>query len=319
MRLFLKHTIIFLAISIGLLLLLDFSICIIDEKYANFKLAAKPKYVVLGHSHPECAFNDSLITDFRNLCQSGESYFYTYFKLKQILKQNPSIKVVFVEFTNNQIDEKMDNWIWSNKHMSNRYPIYSSFMRISDKFVLLGHNPFGYINSFSLSVRRKLDRIFKNNFDYSNKIGGYLYLKRDKTASQIKNIIDNKMEEYQGSISEYNLSYLTSIITYCRKTDKTILLIRSPQHEKYLGYRNESDYQEILKKRYGNVEYIDFSKFPLSNSEFGDLAHLNYKGAKVFSEWFEYLLNQGLSTIQYKQPYIDNEIKARIHIKRNSQ
>lgn len=64
-----------------------------------------------------------------------------------------------------------------------------------------------------------------------------------------------------------------------------------------------------------SIEYLDFSKFPLDNSEFGDLEHLNYKGAKVFSNWFAQLLNKGILEKSNKQELINGEIKARTHNK----
>ena len=46
------------------------------NKNADFKLDKKTYHIVLGNSQPECAFNDSLISNFKNLAKSGESYFY---------------------------------------------------------------------------------------------------------------------------------------------------------------------------------------------------------------------------------------------------
>ena len=103
------------------------------NKNSDFKLNKSTKYLVLGHSHPECAFNDSLIENFKNISQSGESYYYTYFKAKKIIEQNPSIETVFIEFTNNQINESMNSWIWKEKYMNYRYPRYSPFMNFTDK------------------------------------------------------------------------------------------------------------------------------------------------------------------------------------------
>ncbi|MBQ0740337.1 hypothetical protein J9332_39270, partial [Aquimarina celericrescens] len=63
------------------------------------------------------------------------------------------------------------------------------------------------------------------------------------------------------------------------------------------------------------IEYLDFSNFPLSNSKYGDLGHLNYKGAKIFSEWFASLLLNELLEKENKQDYIDGKMKARTHNK----
>ena len=52
------------------------------DNAANFKIGTTSKYLILGHSHPQTAFNDSLIPDFLNKAQSGEAYFYTYLKAK---------------------------------------------------------------------------------------------------------------------------------------------------------------------------------------------------------------------------------------------
>lgn len=311
MRAFIRLISFFISIFFSLIVFILISTSSIDIKYSNFKLKNNPKYIVVGHSHPECAFNDSIIPNFKNVASSGESYFYNYIKTKQILKQNPSINVVFIEYTNNQINESMNNWIWGNNYMANKYPEYSSFMNMSDNLMLFDNNNSGYLNALALSTRKKFNRIIKNDFNYYTKIGGYLYFRSDKTDSILnnKNILENKISKLQRNISEVNLSYLDSLISYCKKLEKDIILIRSPQHKEYSGYENEKIYKEILETRYSNIDYIDFSEFPISNSEFGDLEHLNYKGARVFSKWFSTILNINFLKKVNKQNYINKKIK----------
>ena len=64
----------------------------------------------------------------------------------------------------------------------------------------------------------------------------------------------------------------------------------------------------MLKSKFSDTEFLDFSQFQLLNSEFGDLAHLNHKGATKFSIWFNNLLNNGLLEKDNKQKFIDNEM-----------
>ena len=71
----------------------------------DFRIKLNTHYIVLGHSHAECAYNDQLIENFENFSQSGESYFYTLPKIKEIVRKNPQVKTVFLEFTNNQIEK----------------------------------------------------------------------------------------------------------------------------------------------------------------------------------------------------------------------
>ncbi|MBJ7879146.1 hypothetical protein [Gelidibacter salicanalis] len=310
---FIKFFFFFIVIFIGLIAFVSISTSFIERRYSNFKIENNTTSIVIGHSHPECAFNDSLIPNLKNLSQSGESYFYNYFKTKRVIMQNASINVVFVEFTNNQIDESMDDWIWGDKFLSNSYPKYSSFMNADDNLVLFQNNPSAFINALSLSLKTKITKIFENKLKRSHISGGYLHLEKKLTDSIIKNTERLKHEAIaaQKDISEANLSYLDALIEFCTANNKRVILIRSPQHEKYPGYENENKYVEILQTRYANIEYMDFSNFPLTNNEYADLDHLNYKGAKVFSEWFADLLSNGLLEKKNKQDYIDERIMTK--------
>ena len=311
MRQFIKLNITFLIILFTLIFVAVESFEYIISQKSNFKLNINTKYLVLGHSHSECAFNDSLIGNFKNISESGESYFYTYFKTKKIIEQNPSIETVFIEFTNDQITESMNNRIWKENYMDYRYPKYSPFMNFTDKMVLVKNNLYGYLNSTSLSLKENLGRVINQNYSYTNSIGGYLYLERDKTDSLVNTINENSSLLEFDEVSEYNLKYLSKTIDLCEEQGKRVILVRSPQHPKYPGYSNENIYQEIRNNLFPSIEYLDFSKFPLANSEFGDLEHVNHKGAKVFSRWFARLLTMDILENSNKQEFINGEIKKK--------
>lgn len=276
---------------------------------SDFKLNIKPIYIVLGNSHPECAFNDSLIDNFSNLSKSGESFFYTYIKAKNIIIQNPSIQVIFIEFSNLQIDGLMNEWTWGEKAINHSCPIYSPFMTLSDESTIAKKNFLHFLSSKILSLKENINRINNNDFNYSKAIGGYQWLERDKTDSllKIKNYNSNFLSN--NNLSEINIHYLNKLIKFCHSKDKKVILIRSPLHQKYAGYSNEISYQKIRQINYSSIDYIDFSKFPLNNSEFGDLEHLNHKGAKKFSIWFSKLLENNLLEKNNYQIIIDNEIE----------
>ena len=321
MKTFIKHILFYIALFTGLILTVDFFTSSIINKYANFKLAANPRYVILGHSHPECAFNDSLIPDLKNLSASGEAYFYTYFKAKKILEQNPSIEIVLIEYTNNQITPEMDAWTWYDENFSDKYSKYAPFMALTDQFILMQNNPKGYLNSFSYSNRIKLNKVMGRKYDFTTSIGGYKFLVRNRTDSLLKllntsntrNLKHDRAAESSKNISATSLVYLKKTIELCKRYGKKVLLVRSPQRMEYTAsYNNESTYKKILSDHFSTIEYLDFSNFPLANSEFGDLGHLNYKGARVFSEWIAELINNGLLEKTGKQKFIDDKIKSRV-------
>lgn len=294
-----------------MVLLTELITSVIIKKKSSFKINPNSKYVIFGHSHSQFAFNPKYINNFSNLSEGGESYFYTYQKVKNILKQNHQIETVFIEFTNNQIEQDMNQWIWGDKYITSNYPIFSPFMNLEDTLILVSNNFMGYIGIIPNSLNDRISRILKSDYDYSKNLGGYEDLMRNKTDSLIANGVSKKkvVQNNSNEISEYNMKYLQKIIGVCKGNKVQLFLIRSPQHSKYFGWENEQKYQFILNKNFEFIEYLDFSKFPLKNSEFGDLEHLNAKGAKIFSEWFQRMLKKGLLNIENKQEFIDNQLQ----------
>lgn len=313
MRKFIYRVLIFISIFFTIFLFYEILTSKFISLRADFKLSQNPQYIILGNSHPECAFNDSLISNFSNLAQSGESYFYTFQKVKEVLKQNNSVTTIFIEFTNIQIKENMNTWIWGDKYINNKYPKYSNFMNMEDNKLLLYKNHQGFYNAFSISSKNKFLRIIRGDFDYTKEIGGYNYLIRDKTDSILnnsKNLYDpNKRIRESHKISKYNILYLHKILNLSDKYNVRMVLIRSPQHNKSSEYFNEIVYQEVLRNSFKNVEYLDLSKFSLKDDDFGDLEHLNHRGARKFSLWFDSLIKSGLIDNGINQKEIDKEIE----------
>ena len=58
----------------------------------------------------------------------------------------------------------------------------------------------------------------------------------------------------------------------------------------------EKELVKLKNEKFNDVTFLDFNDFPLSNREFGDFTHVNYRGAKIFSLWFDVLLEKGLLT-----------------------
>lgn len=280
------------------------------DRNAGFKLHPDTKYIIAWHSHPECAYNDELIPGFKNIAESWESYFYSYIKIKKILEQNKQIEVIFVEYTNNQITHEWDTWIWGDMAISNRFTKYSSFMGVQDHLLLIKNNPSGYLNSISYSDKTKFLEIVHSDYDYLDKIWGYLYLIRDQVWWSAGNSGKRvKVDKNIDNLSQSNLEYLSKIVELGKQYNTKIVFIRSPQHKDYYGYANEFQYRKILSERFSGVELLDFIDFPLLNSEFGDLQHVNYRWAKRFSIWFNDLVSEGLLEKKDKQKFIDEKIE----------
>jgi hypothetical protein len=277
---------------------------------ASFKLKEDTKYIVLGNSHPETAFNDSVINNFSNIAQSAESYFYTLVKTKRLLDQNKNIEIIFIEFGNNQILKGRNAWIWGKEFLPFKYQTYSPFMELQDHELIFKKNAAGFLSNLSLSAGHNLANLLRNDMDYSRKIGGYQYLVRDKIDSLLANPeISTETKTSKPELSDINIKYLEKLVSYCRENGKTVYLIRSPLHPKYMGFMTEDIFKGIINTKFRDVEFLDFARFPGLNSDFGDFEHLNYRGAKKFSIWFNNLIKDGLMNQPEKQELINEKIK----------
>lgn len=308
MKKFIVKTICTLAAFASILIILY----MVNRHGASFRIEDDKHVLIIGNSHPECAFNDKLIPGTANFSESGETYFYTYIKLKKLLDQNPQIDNILLEFSNVHIKKEMDKWIWGDMYLSYRFPKYASFMDSEALELLLKYNPKTVKESIPLLSRTNANMLLNYRLDYTKVMGGYLSIDKSTVDSLLANMPagnnPNGGQMRRDSLSVENLIYLDKIIDYSEQKGVKVFLIRSPMHEEYPEYKNEQRFHDVRLSKYRNVEFLDFSRYPLANSEFTDLDHLNHKGATKFSTWFAKLMKDGLFDKTDKQAFIDEEI-----------
>lgn len=297
-----------------LVVVLRFYIVKQKENPERYQVDSAVENLLLGHSQPECSLNDSIIQHSKNLSQGGEAYFYTYTKLKKLLEVNPQIKTVYVSFSNNQLEKKMDEWTFDDIYIKDKYPAYFFAMDKEEKKMLWENNP--------KSVFQSELQLLKNNtvdlLKYKGKIrpetywGNYLFLKREKTDSLIKvNYIQTILKERGKGISIVNLTYLKKIVELCKQKNKIIILYRTPVHPVLSETYEEEKFDSIRKKHFDSIPFLDCIDYPLSNEQFGDFDHLNYKGANVFSVFFNTLVQKKILSETKVKDLISKEIQLK--------
>lgn len=285
------------------------------QKNASFKFESNPDYVIFGSSISTYAYNDSIIENFKNLSDLGEPYFYTYYKVKEVIRQNRSLKAIFIEFSNGNIDkDKMQGRVWDDENMRYRYPELASFIPFEEQMFLFRNNFQTYLDLQRVSSRINMKKILKDDYDFTDKIGSYRWINRNKTDSLLAAISYDEVELLDASskyeISKIDLFWLDKIVNLCEENGVRLILIRTPIHRLYALKKNESFYQQIRKKRYGDVDYLDLSGMEFATLEYADFEHLNYKGATKYSHWFNNLLNSGLLNGKIMHDSINKEIKV---------
>ena len=260
----------------------------------NVKLPKKYSVLILGHSHPAQAYDTNYIKNTINMATAGEAYLYTYFKAKKVIDKNPQIKKVFVEFTNNQIEKGMDNWIWDDVHL--QYRIKECWVLLDNEAIqlLYNKNPTGFINAFSKSLFDNLGRLFVSKNAIIKREGIHKIGATDEISinnKQLSKLKSSKNLNYDLEISDYNILYLQKIVKYCQEKHIEVCLIRSPMHKNYDVSYTEYKFKEILRTKFKNIQWLDYKDFPIPNKGFQDAEHLNSYGAKIYSQYFNKQIN----------------------------
>jgi len=256
----------------------------IDNFISSFKISDEKTTLFLGHSHSECSYNDSIIPNSINVSNSGEAYFYTYLKLRSILKNNSHIERIFVEFTNNQILEDKNLWTWDKTHISRFFPSLSHSCDVHDLAMLVKNSPKNLLVGFQNSLQLNLKRMTLNSYKY--KINNFGQFKSHDVAFKEK-INPSSETKDLSIISGVNMHYLQKIIELAEEKKVEINFIRSPIWKSNFALKNEATFQHIRNSRFKAINFIDFKDFFGDTTYFRDSGHLNKVGATELSVYFK--------------------------------
>lgn len=282
MKLFITKLGIFAFIIISLLTTLTISNRILFKYVNPFVLDKNINILILGDSHTKYAFNDKILLNASNFSENGDSYFYSYQKVKQIVKINPQIDTVLLSFSQHNIHKCIeDRWLLNSSHMKSRLKLYLPLFGIDEYFFFTKNEPIEL--SLGLFNQVFFPALLQKG---KNKFGGYEDLEHDILIDEIEKLKKEEKEEYdffkESSIEKY---YLHKIMDYCTSKNITLILVNPPLH------KSIQDKQLELYKFYNNyfdsLIFYDFSRIEMEESYFGDVVHLSPSGATYFSEWIK--------------------------------
>jgi hypothetical protein len=311
MKQFLFKTVFFLVGFVLLVLVVSFASKKYVEARAIFTIKPTTTNIILGHSQPECGLNDSLIINTENFSQGGESYFYTYQKVKKLLAINKKIDNVFISFSNNQIAVEMDKWTYGDVYINNYYPKYSFMMDYPDYKLLLKNNYSAVVRADFKAVINNTKFIIAKDKSYlkDRNWGGYLKIKWNKIDSLVnKNYLEKLDKKQFTTLSDINIHYLHKIIDLCTSKKVGVILFRTPIHERLYEIQNEELFKKVKNENFKQQVFLDFSHFPIAKNGFADFSHLNYAGATAFSKFFNAVLKKDVFHSKNAQQIINHEI-----------
>lgn len=248
-----------------------------------------------GDSNVECAINDSLIANSLNIAQSGEAYLYTYVKLRSILDYNPQIRTIFVGISyGDLLKDTEESWLFNQGFVIEKIGAYNYLMNYPEKSTIIKNEPIAYFRGLMKSVFSNLKTFRKSFSDSSGKIenfGGYRYLNRDKLQEELMNAKAIEDKPYPEGLIQ--TEYLYKISQLCQQKSANLVLLNTPKYNSYF-----LDVPADIKKTWLTVRHtlardslMDFSAMSYPDSCYGDVTHLNHRGAKLFSQFLNKRLN----------------------------
>ncbi len=300
-------------IAVGLVILSEF--CIKSRKSQLLRLRENITVVFSGDSNVECSVNDEIITNSINISTSGEAYLYSYSKIKAILEHNNQIKIVFLSYSPGKLTKYIEErWLYSDEYIIEKTRYYNYVLDKTEKRFLFKKNPKAYLKGTFQSVVFNFSGFFKSlNIRSPRKgilnFGGYKKMEINKLQSDIdrqKNIDMNDSEmilqKKWGYVQE---SYLMKISNLCKNKSAKLFLLKTPKYQR--EFKNDSIISESDILKFHNFlpsdSILDMSNFYLPDSCYADINHLNYKGAKIFSEYMNNLIHSEQIKLKQITPY----------------
>ncbi|MCQ2256423.1 MAG: hypothetical protein MJZ41_00345 [Bacteroidaceae bacterium] len=235
--------------------------------------------LVLGNSRVQYGFDDRLVPETWNSAVNADNYNVIYWRLRMLHLRNPQLQRVMVICDQTQVFNYFKN-IPDKIH-----PYYWDVMTPEDWLGLLAHdsgallNPLHYLKVI-IPLKSLVSSISYNELG----IGGYTRLVRDKLDEDESLRDESNQRRTIPQIHEYNVSYLRKIVAYCDVNNLELIFFNMPSYPTKSIVDGNKSLHIYVENNYPNVPFMDYELLQLPDSCFGDVNHLNYRGARVISE-----------------------------------
>ena len=270
-----------------------------DVEYDRFRTSldgSDASIIFLGDSHAEDGIRSKYIPNAFNYGTNSENYIKNYFKLNKIVeKDRLKIRCVAVE-----IDPQSFSTAHYSKNAIMMYKAYySRFMTFDQIVKVRNDSPAAvWFEIYMPFIGQGTD--FWNVFLILPKADPQPIINPDRV--RLSQILAEKSKSAvfryylgQDRIGKIPADYYERLLTYARKNDLKILLLRYPQSKEYMDLMEERNlsngryYAEIMNITDSTIgsdfEVVDYHDLYYSNPEyFADPDHLNDNGAVEFSK-----------------------------------
>lgn len=232
----------------------------------------------LGTSRIQYSVDDRMISGALNAGLNADNYIFSYLKLKLLKKYNPQIDSVYLI-----CDE---GTVFSSFHTSEDkfHPFYWDLLDYEDlKNILLYDKDCFSMPLHWLKILPLIKSFYAPVKFQELGIGQFSELYRDKLQEDISR--HKKKNHVKLTVDKMQKIYLDRIVAFCKQNRIHLFLINTPSHK--ISYEKESVdlLHSFINKNYSEIPYYNFQYIDVPDSCFGDIGHLNYRGAKYFTSF----------------------------------
>jgi len=256
-------------------------------------LITDEEVLIMGDSHTKCAIIPEMFPKTINISVEAEPYFFTYLKLKKVIKYSKSTKTVFLGFGHHNLstyyERKQKQRTTTNNYNLNLFDSTADFIKYCD------NNPINIITNAYYSITGviyQLPKLITQTNESLNDISSWGgFYQSSKSIINDSNTVANAIDWYflDEKFSVTQLSYLEKIIHLCVNNNINVVLVNTPVHKSY-KMRIPIDFNnKFIKicKTLKNVTFINANNINYEDNFYGDGDHLNEKGAYVFTKYIK--------------------------------
>jgi hypothetical protein len=289
MRKFL-YNIFLLGLLFSVLISVTFMICYkMSSKKIDWTLETSKTVLITGDSYPECALDDSIMTETVNLSSSADTYVYSYVKIRKFIIHNPQIRTVVLGFSYHNLLSSDDSFFKNTSPGISKFVKYFYLMDPNEIRALLRANCNIIIKGLGSCYRQAVFfalTSFKGSSYKKLSLGGY----RRLSVNKVKEILSGTKKTEPGipvqiDSSQVQIRYLNKVVQLCKEKNIRLILLNVPIHREFQKtLKNEKAFFDQFCRQNQILDYLwDYADYSLPDSCYSDPEHLNYHGAENFS------------------------------------
>ena len=289
---FLKKAAAFIAVPVVAFICLFITLNYLNNrKFDHYKLGKNIHTIFIGDSHVQQSVNDKIVSNSINISQNSEAYYFSYYKLLTLLKNNPSVTKVYLGFGYHNLSGCYDDFIFGkySRDVSSRYFFILPF---SEQLNFIKYNvsvlPVYTKNVMIPGLHNAIAQTYKSSY-----LGNYQ--SNFKNTKAIESSMNKRLtfQFYNNgnleSFSNNNIFYLIKIADLCKAKNVKLILLNTPLQT---YYKNNIP-QEYIKKYTDIVNAQKFQVMNLNSLQLNDSCfipdgdHLSEKGAVIISHYLD--------------------------------